>query len=251
MRPRALPAYTLMELMVVLFIIGFLILAITSIIMQGSKLYASTSVHIEPQASAMLGLKRMERELRDTMKIVTGTPSPTTWIELKLPEKDENGLNKVYFDSEHRLALVEGKSITYFLGTKGTKDTSGPYLYYATPSADGSTLFRAEGHYDNTATTIPKSRIIVDNIVNPTWLANMMNDTAFRKAHPELTREDLKKCLFVFTPFNPNGTPDDLTDDTPTIQTELITISFIVKAMFQGKPIYHPLWTEFKLRNLH
>jgi hypothetical protein len=229
------------ELLIVVFIIALTFFVIVNISVKASKLYARTSVHIEPQASAMIAFKRMEREIRQAMVISTTTPSPSTWVEITLPKKDAQGLNELMVDANNRLLLIPGKRVNYFLGKKIALQDSVRNIWNARPSNTGTTLFRTEGKRDITSNTFPGARVIIDNVINP-------SDTSLVDEQ-QLTRDALSNTLFVYSPYDDNGTPDDYTDDRPLTTTNLIGITLIVKSMQNGRPIYHPLWTRFCLRN--
>lgn len=231
----------MLELLVSVFIIGLTFFVIVNISIKASKLHARTNVHIEPQASAMIAFKRMEREIRQAMVISTTTPSPSTWIEVILPEKDEQGLNKLGVDANNRLVLIPGKTVSYFLGDKLELQDANRKLWRARPSDSGTTLFRAETSYNKLTNSFDNCKSIIDNIVNP-------SDPSIA-SEPQLTRDALANTLFVYTPYDDNGTPDDYTDDRPLTTTNLIAITLVVKAMQNGRPVYHPLWTRFCLRN--
>jgi len=232
---------TLLEMLISMFIIGLTFFVIINISLKASKLYTRTNVHIEPQASAMIAFKRLEREVRQAMVISTTTPTPSTWIEITLPEKDDQGLNKLAVDAEGKLVLIPGKTISYFLGDKMTLQNADYKLWKARPNIAGTTLFRSETSYDKPGNFFNHCRIIIDGIVNPND-PSVMNE-------PQLTRDALANTLFVYTPYDDNGTPDDYTDDNPLTTTNLISITLVVKAMQNGRPVYHPLWTKFCLRN--
>jgi len=232
---------TLLELVMAAFIIALSFFVIVNISIKASKLYARTSVHIEPQASAMIAFKRMEREIRQAMVISTTTPSPSTWVEITLPEKDAQGLNQLSVDATGRLILMPGQTVSYFLGRKLWLQDATHTLWSARPSATGTTLFRAESSYNFWANSFSHARIVIDNIVNP-------NITSIENEQ-QLTRDALANTLFVYTPYDDNGTPDDYTDDRPLTTTNLIGITLIVKTMQNGRPVYTPLWTKFCLRN--
>lgn len=242
MRIHAQRGITLVEMLLVIAIIGMVIFSIVAVTMQAGKLHARTSVHLEPQASAMLALKRMQRELRDAMLISTTTPSPSTWIEFTVPAKDEHGLNRVQTDKHGFLSLVPGKNLCYFLGTKIVADPQGRNRWTARPDRQGTTLFRAETSYDERNDMFYNAQVLVDKVVNPYTLS------ATEMAGLKLTA--LNRTLFVFVPYDDSGTPDDISDDTPRADTQLITITLVVEATLQGKPLYHPLWTQFCMRNL-
>jgi len=232
---------TLLEMLISVFIIGLTFFVIINISLKASKLYARTNVHIEPQASAMIAFKRMEREIRQAMVISTTTPSPSTWVEVILPEKDDQGLNKLAVDAHNRLVLIPGVTVSYFLGNKTEQQDATHKLWKATPSNSGTALFRSESPYNIATNSFDNCKVIIDGIVNPSD-ANLANE-------PQLTRDALASTLFVFTPYDDNGTPDDYTDDRPLTTTNLIGITLVVKAMQNGRPVYHPLWTRFCLRN--
>jgi len=232
---------TMVELLVSLFIIGLTFFVILNISVKSSKLYARTSVHIEPQASAMIAFKRMEREVRQAMVISTTTPSPSTWVEITLPDKDEQGLNKLMVNANNRLMLIPGKTVSYFLGTKITLQSKQQKSWLAQPSSTGTTLFRAETTYNKFTNTFAGARVIIDNIVNPSS-TSLIDEQ-------QLTRDALSHTLFVYTPYDDNGTPDYYADDKPLTTTNLIGITLIVKTVQNGRLIYTPLWTKFCLRN--
>jgi len=233
---------TLMELLVVMFIVGLTSFVIVNISIKANKLFARSSVRIEPQASTMLAFKRMEREIRQAMLISTTTPSSSTWIDVQLPQKDDQGLNQLSVDEDGRIQLTPGIFVHYFLGSKVQVRDAQKHLYLASPSETGTTLFRAESTYDVENNTFDNARDVIDDIVNPSDPA-VLSD-------PEVNRAALASTLFSYTPYNDNGTPDDYSDDRPLTNTNLITIALIVKSTLQGRPIYHPLQTKFCLRNL-
>ena len=231
---------TLPELLVVFFIIGLTSFVILNVWVKASKLYARTSVHIEPQATAMLAFKRTEREMRRAMQVSTSM-SPSIWVIILMPEMDENGLNKIGIDAQGRLTLLPGKKIHYFLGKKVQLVDGQRRIWAAKPDLAGTALFRAyDDDYNSGSVTFSKAKVIIDNIVNPT-------DPSLATAS-ELDRDALGKTLFMYAPYDDNGTPDDMTDDTP-LDAKLLGITLIIKATLQGKPIYHPLQTQFCLRN--
>ncbi|MHB0939244.1 MAG: PulJ/GspJ family protein [Armatimonadota bacterium] len=232
---------TLLEMLISVFIIGLTFFVIINISIKASKLYARTNVHIEPQASAMLAFKRLEREIRQAMVISTTTPTPSTWIEITIPEKDDDGLNKLTVDAQGKLVLIPGETISYFLGDKLTLQDATRKLWKAQPNTAGSTLFRSESSYDKPGNYFNHCKIVIDGIVNP-------NDPDVM-SEPQLTRDALENTLFVYTPYDDNGTPDDYTDDHPLSTTNVINITLVVKTMQSGRPVYHPLWTKFCLRN--
>ena len=51
-----------------------------------------------------------------------------------------------------------------------------------------------------------------------------------------------QQTLFAYSPSDSNG--------NPTALTQLISVAIVVKGMYQGKPVYSPLWTQFCMRNL-
>ena len=240
---RYRPGVTLVEVLVVVFIIGLTGFIAVGIMINSAKLYARTNVHIEPQASVMLAFKRMEREIRQSMLISTTTPTPSTWVAVTMPQKGSDGLNQVTVDSNGRLKLVPGTVVNYFLGTKVTLRNAALGTYLASPSGTGTSLFRAESTYNSGSNTFDNAKLIIDAIVNPND-PNLDND-------PALSRESLANTLFVYTPYYNNGTPDDYLDDRPLSTTKLITITLVVKAMQSGRNVYHPLWTQFTFQNLH
>lgn len=233
---------TLPEMLISLVIIGITGFMVIAIAIQNNRLYARTSVRIEPQASAMLAFKRMEREIRQAMLISTATPSPSTWIQIQLPKKDADGLNELGVDNQGRIALIPGDYVSYFLGKKLSQPDPHKNKWVAQPSVAGTTLFRTKSTYNEVSDTFTDAQIVVDGIVNPADIS--------LKDEPDITKEALGNTLFVFTPYDDNGTPEDFTDDKPRADTNLITITVIVKAKLQGRPVYHPLWTQFCLRNL-
>lgn len=234
---------TLMELLIAVFIIGLAFFVVVNISIKASELYARTSVHIEPQQSTMIAFKRMEREIRQAMSISTTTPSPSTWIEITLPQKDAQGLNELAVDSYGRLSLIPGATVDYFLGDKISLQDATNQLWVAQPDGTGATLFRTESAYDASTNTFSDCQVIIDHIVNP-GDASLLNE-------PQLTQDALANTLFVYSPYNDNGTPDIYTDDLPLTTTNLIGITLIVKSMQNGRPYYTPLWTKFCLRNIH
>lgn len=242
MTTRHLRGMTLIEVLIVLAIIGLVTGAVGALSIQASKLYARTSWHIEPQSSAMVAFKRLERELRDAMLVSTTTPSPSTWIEVVLPKKDQHGLNILKANAQGRLTLLAGESVCYFLGKKVAQDGANSLLWTAQPDAQGTTLFRARSDdYDEAGMQFAHSRVLIDDIVDPRTITE----------EPSLQQMAVNRTLFVFIPYNDNGTPDDPTDDFPRPDTQLIAVTLIVKSTYQGRTVYHPLSTQFCLRNLH
>jgi len=231
----------MVELLVAMFIIGLTFFVIVNLSVKSSRLYARTSVHIEPQASAMIAFKRMEREIRQAMTISTTTPSPSTWVEVIIPQKDDLGLNQLSVDATGRLMLIPGETVSYFLGRKLWLQNSQQQLWLARPSNTGTTLFRAESTYNIWTDTFSYAEVIIDNIVNPSSYSLI--------DEPQLTRDALANTLFVYSPYDNNGTPDDYTDDRPLTTTNLIGITLIVKSVQNGRNIYTPLWSRFCLRN--
>lgn len=232
---------TLLEMLISVFIIGLTFFVIINISVKASKLYARTNVHIEPQASAMIAFKRLEREIRQAMVISTTTPTPSTWIEVTLPEKDDDGLNKLAVDAQGRLVLIPGKTISYFLGDKLALQDATHKRWQGRPNTSGRALFRTEQDYNASTNSFDDCQIIIDGIVNP-------SDPGVQN-EPQLTRDALANTLFVYTPYDDNGTPDDYNDDSPLTTTNLISITLVVKTLQNGRPVYHPLSTKFCLRN--
>lgn len=226
-----------------MFIIGLTSFVLINISIKASMLYAKTNAHVEPQASAMIAFKRMELEMRQSMSISTTLPTPSTWVELVMPQKDSNGLNQLTVDAQGHLQQIAGQTVDYFLGTKAQCTNTAKNLWTAHPDESGTTLLRSTDTYNAGANSYTNCRIIIDGIVNP----NSPNLSGI----PEIARYSLKKTLFVYTPYNDHGNPTDYDYYSPLSNTNLMNITLVVQSTLQGKPVYVPLETSFCFRNIH
>jgi Tfp pilus assembly protein PilE len=144
---------TLPEMVVVIAFIAIVSITIVSLFMQSARVYARTSSRVEPQASLMLAMHRMEKQIREAMFIRVGSSS--TSVEIALPQKDTSGfirLKSIEIDTTlHKRALVriEGKHLCFFLGRRDPTNPGG-----AIPDAvNGNTIFLVTTGSDTAAGT--------------------------------------------------------------------------------------------------
>jgi prepilin-type N-terminal cleavage/methylation domain-containing protein len=162
---RRCSGLTLIEILVVVSVLALMTIVIASFAMQSMRLFAEyqplligKSKRLAPQAAMMLGLKRMNTEIREAMFIRVG--SSDTAVEIALPKRDDKGnilLNYVELNKEtHSRALMrtEGMHVCFFLGRKDPADPKG-----AIPDlVNGDTIFRvASGSADQTGGDIIQS----------------------------------------------------------------------------------------------
>jgi hypothetical protein len=227
--------------MVVMVIMGVLGATVYSVFAQSSRIYRRTAPNIEPQASQRRALQRMEQDIREAL-IINTSPSSATWVEVILPAKDADGFNLIVENpvTKH-LGLKQGLTIRYFLGRSAGKDTGHPGRWYAIPDDAGDTVFRVAGEAIIANGTYADAERIVTGLMSRPLVPGPLNNGQFVETN-----------LFTYWPFNDNGTPDDLTDDTPTVNTKLvkITLSSPVQPGADSPLSHLTSWTQFCLRNL-
>ncbi|MHB9025137.1 MAG: PulJ/GspJ family protein [Armatimonadota bacterium] len=224
---------TLIEVLISVSFIAIMLAAIISLSVNANRLYLRTSGHIEPQASQMIALKRIERDLREGMFLLT--TSSSTWVQVTLPALDDDGHHRIVQNSETgRLGLTPGVTVRYFLGTVQYTDSSKQH-WLAIPSETGNILFRADASTVNGLGQYPDARVIIDSILSTPIIPNPVDPT-----------QGTPTSIFTYWPAN--------TDGSPTINTKLIKITLTktaVEYLNTGKrTVNHTLWTQFCLRNL-
>lgn len=169
---RHLSGVTLIELVVTVSLMAIVSIAIVATSMQSMRLYARFRPLImgdapgrsAPQSAMMVGIKRMDREIREALFIRVG--SADTAVEIALPKLDAHGdilVENVIVDQvKQRKALMsfEGMHVCFFLGRR---DTANPQV--AIPDAvNGDTIFRiASGTPTTTGTDIISSGGTLDS----------------------------------------------------------------------------------------
>lgn len=233
---RRVRGVTLTEVLVVVAVTAMVLTVVIAISLQGMRMYAATSTHIQPQEAQMIALQRLEREMREAM--VIDLNSTANAVEIIRPAKDANGLN-LFTDG----LLVSGKRICFFLGNKVSQGGS----WLAVPSATGDTLFRIE----STATNFPlgaaysstQARVIIEGILS----TPMIDD-------PDHEGQMIPTDLFTYAPIDDNDTPDNPDDDLLLTNTSLVRITLTVPVAHHGPAgivtEHHTLSTQFCIRNL-
>lgn len=175
---------TLVEVLMVIAVISVVMITLLLMIMQNNKLYMRTAVHLDPQASQMIALKRMERELREAMQVLN-SPEPATWIHIILPIKDQNGFNVLSYDAatgELGLTLNTtdttkpmNPNISYFLGNKVSAVAGKTNTYVAEASTTGTCIFRATSMPSVDSDIFPEAQLIAEGVLNPPLLPDPNN----------------------------------------------------------------------------
>jgi type II secretory pathway pseudopilin PulG len=235
---RKLRGVTFIELLVVIGIIAMVIIAVGTLFIEASRVYARTSEHIEPQWSEMLALKRMESDLRQGMHIDTGHSSGLA-AEVVLPLKDADGYNALVQDASGKLALQAGQVIRYFRGHRAPGYTVKNWV--AIPdtlvSDNGDCIFKIDANTAMVGSGYPNATIVVSGLVANPPIPDPLN--------PGST---IPEPVFVFAPLNPDGTLN-----TSLTQLIKITMTFNVQETTPAGRVMkpHTLSTQFCLRNLH
>jgi hypothetical protein len=199
-----------------------------SLMIQTSRVYTRTSAHVEPQASLMLALKRMEREIRDGMFFVLNSTDST--VEIVLPLRETNGMNVITGTS-----LQEGNHVCFFLGKK----VGGETAWSAVPDPLGDTIFRIEGagflqplssSYTNT-----QAKIIIEGVASTPMVPDPTDPT-----------REIATTVFTYAPLDEEGF---LMDETRLIR---ITLTVPLKEHTPSgiRTVNHTMQTSFSLRNL-
>ncbi len=242
-RPRRL-GLTLAELLVAISVTAVLLGSVLAISLQATHIFATTGSHISPQNAQMLAMRRVAKELRQAMLINTA-PSTGVLAEVVLPKKDPvTGFNQITENPvTHELGLTQGDTIRYFLGVQKFPNAGNHTTWYANPDSNGNALFRADNTTPLTGSGYLNASVIIAGINS----LPMVPDPT----HPA----SLIPCpIFAFWPCNDNGTPNNPTDDTPTVNTRLIRITTSInvteKRVAGAFVVPHTLSTQFYLRNL-
>ncbi|HEY3416919.1 MAG TPA: hypothetical protein VGM23_08555 [Armatimonadota bacterium] len=234
MKNRTTYGFTLVEVLISVTFIAIMLAAIIGLSINANRLYLRTSGHIEPQSSQMLALKRMERDLREGMFLLT--TSSSTWVQVTLPALDNGGHYRIVQNATTgRLGLTPGITVRYFLGTIQYPNPNDKSHWIAVPNVTGNVLFRADVSTVNTAGNYPNARVIIDGILSVPIIPDLTNQTG-----------GTATSIFAYWPAN--------TDGSPTVNTKLIKITLTKPAneyTNTGKQtVNHTLWTQFCLRNL-
>lgn len=237
---------TLPEMLVVIAVIALIITVVVSLTLQAHRIFARSSVHIEPQESQMLALQRMESEIRQGM-LLNYVPSDPSFLEVILPEKDqETQLNKIERvpPVTGPLGLVQGQHVTFFVGKKEYLNPANSNQWVAVLDDRGDTLFRADD------SVLP----VNGKYTNAEALLDFSLRTEGGKPPEDYDPSDIEpRKVFEYWPANDNGTPNDTSDDLPSNDTKLIRITLsvpMVKTTARGREVVnHTLWTQFCLRN--
>jgi hypothetical protein len=210
-------------------------IAVTTVFVQATRVYTSTSVHIDPQEQQMLAMKRIEVEMREAMFVNIVTASPSTWVELCLPRTDETGDNVVVMDANGELGLERdpAKDVAFFLGTKEYPNPADTDHWNAVPSATGHTIFRALSNTRTSSGVYPQATVIIDGVASTPMIPD-----------PEHPGQEIAARLFEYWPSDPN-------DPTrPTRDTQLIVVTLTIPVQEKtGQFVNHTLRTQYCLRN--
>lgn len=206
--------FTLLEVIISAGIIALVSVVLFTIFIQTSRVYSRTSVHFEPQASQMLAMKIMKKEILEGMAV--SIHSEWMAVEVIKPLQEVKSGVKVadlWNGTTGKFGLQEGEHICFFIGKLGAGGT-------AVPDATGNTIFMVKSTpgYSilpfGSSTTFTKSqyRVIIDDII---------------KEEPDPQNPSVMKPFKVFEywPVDDNGTPQDSSDDTLTDQTALVKIT--------------------------
>jgi len=189
---------TLVELLVVLSIVVMVLVAVLTLSMQSMRLFAKyqplvmgqSPNNTAPQAAMMLGMKRMERGLREAMFIRVGSSS--TAVETALPKTDADGnilLRFAVIDAQtQRQALIctEGRHVCYFLGRKDPLQPgraipdpiAGDTIFSVVsgaPTETGSDIINSSG---NLAAYYDNAEIIIAGITMVSYLFSYLSSDA-------------------------------------------------------------------------
>lgn len=134
---------TLVEFVVMLGIITLVLGAVVGVSLQSHHIYRTSSGGLQPQGDGVLALTRIERDIIQAMALDNATCRDTT-LGLILPAKDSQTALYEVSHNAGPLALEQGTTVFYFLGTRTFPDSSDRSHWFATPSDSGDTLFRVE-----------------------------------------------------------------------------------------------------------
>lgn len=224
---------TLVEMIIVCVVIAIVFISISTLSIQASKVYARTNIHIEPQASQMLAMTRMQQEIREAIEVVNNDPltnqlSNEKQITIIIPQKDSYGLN---ITTNVNGALQIQEDTTCYIR----------FRQEVYPVGSNTAHILMEKIDRNSNTVVGSTEIIHGLALTP------MNPDP---AHPG---QNIAGKLFEYYPLNDNGTPNDPTDDTIGPGTRLVKITLSIplnqNTPTGGVTVYHTLHTEFALRN--
>lgn len=223
---------TLVELIIVCVVIAIVFVSISTLSIQSSKVYARTNIHIEPQASQMLALKRLQQEVREAIEVVndplTNQLSNENQITIIVPLKNSYGLN-ITESVNGKLEIKE--DLAYYIR----------FRQEVYPVGSTSARILRE-KIDRTNSSVLESKEIIHGLS----LTPMNPD-------PDHPGQNIAGKLFEYYPLDDNGTPNDPTDDNIGPGTRLVKITLSMplnqNTPTGGVTIYHTLHTEFALRN--
>ncbi|HEX2951905.1 MAG TPA: type II secretion system protein [Armatimonadota bacterium] len=242
MKTRIASGMTLVELIIVISTLSLVLVAIFSMTIQFSRMYNKSSNRIEPQASLMLALKQLERDLHAAMGV--STLSNGTWLQLEMPKRDATTNLNVLTETtspQGLLTLQSDHYVSYFLGRRLFASELNHDEWTAVPDPNGDTIFRIESPQpispqDSAAVTgFAKAPVIAEHVLAV-------------PVEQDLTQPTVENATTIFR-YGPDdtGAPIDPND-------RLVKVTFTVPIKVNDghgwQTVNHTLQTQFNLRNL-